>query len=292
MKIKRSAGERVFEVINILIMILLMFITLYPFLHVLFASFSESNALMAHRGLLWKPVGFNTRAYEMVTKNPNIYTGFRSTLILVFGGTAFNIIMTANGAFLLSRKDWAFRKFLMIMVLITMYISGGMVPTYLLIYETLNMKDSLWAIILPGAITTHNLIVLRTNFESIPDSLEEAAKIDGANDLVVLTRIILPLSKAAIAVMVLFYGVARWNGWFNAMLYLRSRDKFPLQLILREILISNSTDSMESYGDSFSGVSESIKYATIIVATVPILVVYPFIQKYFVKGTMVGAVKG
>ncbi|MEE1225326.1 MAG: carbohydrate ABC transporter permease, partial [Clostridia bacterium] len=174
----------------------------------------------------------------------------------------------------------------------TMYISGGMVPSYLLVYETLNMKDSLWAIIIPSAITTHNLIVLRTNFQSIPDSLEEAAKIDGANDLVVLTKIILPLSKAAIAVMVLFYGVSRWNGWFNAMLYLRSRDKFPLQLILREILISNSTDSMESYGDSFSGVSESIKYATIIVATVPILVVYPFIQKYFVKGTMVGAVKG
>ena len=180
----------------------------------------------------------------------------------------------------------------MIMVMITMYISGGLIPRYLLIYETLGMKNSLWALILPTAVSTWNLLVMRSNFQQIPAGLEEAAKIDGANDLVVLFAVVLPLSKAIIAVMVLFYGVAHWNAWFDAMLFIRDREKFPVQLIMREILISNSTDSMQSYGDSYNGVAESIKYATIIITTVPILVVYPFIQKYFVKGVMIGAIKG
>ena len=161
-----------------------------------------------------------------------------------------------------------------------------------MIYNTLNMKDSLWALILPGAISTWNLIVMRTNFQQIPDSLEESAKIDGANDIVILFKIILPLSKPILAVMLLFYGVAYWNAWFDAMLFIRTRTKFPIQLIMREILITNSTDSTQTFSESHSGIAESIKYATIIITTIPILVVYPFIQKYFVKGVMIGAIKG
>lgn len=290
--IKRSIGEQIFGIFNSLFMIFMIIITLYPFLHILLASISESSQLMAHRGILLKPLGFNLNAYSLVFKNPNIYTGFKTTLIVLVGATTLNILLTSIGAFLLSRKDWKFGGFLMVMVMITMYISGGMIPRYLLIYETLGMKNSLWALILPTAVSTWNLLVMRSNFQQIPAGLEEAAKIDGANDLVVLFAVVLPLSKAIIAVMVLFYGVSHWNAWFDAMLFIRERSKFPVQLIMREILISNSTDSMQAYGDSYNGVAESIKYATIIITTVPILVVYPFIQKYFVKGVMIGAIKG
>lgn len=289
---RKSNGERVFTVVNTLFMLFMIIITLYPFLHVLFASVSESAELMAHTGPLIKPLGFNVRAYELVFKNPNIYTGFRTTLFVLVVGTTLNIILTSLGAYVLSRKDFKFGGFVMMMVLFTMYVSGGMIPRYLTIYETLHLKNSLWALILPTAVSTWNLIVMRTNFSQIPESLVESARIDGANDLVILFAIVLPLSKAIIAVMVLFYGVSHWNAWFDALLFIRDRTKYPIQLIMREILISNSTDSMQSYGDSYNGVAESIKYATIIITTIPILLIYPFIQKYFVKGIMVGAVKG
>lgn len=291
-EVKKTKGEKIFGVFNTLFMLFMILITLYPFLYVLFASVSESNMLMSHRGVLLKPLGFNMRAYALVFKNPNIYTGFKTTAIVLVAGTTLNIMLTSIGAYLLSRRNFKFGEFMMLMVMITMYVSGGMIPRYLLIYETLNLKNSLWALILPNAVSTWNLIVMRTNFRQIPESLEESAKIDGANDLVVLFAIVLPLSKAIIAVMILFYGVAHWNAWFDALLFIRDREKFPIQLIMREILISNSTDSMQSYGDSYNGVSESIKYATIIITTIPILIIYPFIQKYFVKGIMIGAVKG
>ena len=291
-EVKKTKGEKIFGVFNTLFMLFMILITLYPFLYVLFASVSESNMLMSHRGALLKPLGFNMRAYTLVFKNPNIYTGFKTTAIVLVAGTTLNIVLTSIGAYLLSRRNFKFGEFMMLMVMITMYVSGGMIPRYLLIYETLNLKNSLWALILPNAVSTWNLIVMRTNFRQIPESLEESAKIDGANDLVVLFAIVLPLSKAIIAVMILFYGVAHWNAWFDALLFIRDREKFPIQLIMREILISNSTDSMQSYGDSYNGVSESIKYATIIITTIPILMIYPFIQKYFVKGIMIGAVKG
>ena len=291
-EVKKTKGEKIFGVFNTLFMLFMILITLYPFLYVLFASVSESNMLMSHRGVLLKPLGFNMRAYTLVFKNPNIYTGFKTTAIVLVAGTTLNIMLTSIGAYLLSRRNFKFGEFMMLMVMITMYVSGGMIPRYLLIYETLNLKNSLWALILQNAVSTWNLIVMRTNFRQIPESLEESAKIDGANDLVVLFAIVLPLSKAIIAVMILFYGVAHWNAWFDALLFIRDREKFPIQLIMREILISNSTDSMQSYGDSYNGVSESIKYATIIITTIPILMIYPFIQKYFVKGIMIGAVKG
>lgn len=290
---KRSVGEKVFEVFNILFMVFMLLITAYPFLHVLFASLSESSQLMMHRGALLHPLGFNLNAYKLVFKNPNIYTGYRVTLIVLVAGTTINILMTSIGAFLLSRRRFPLKNFLMVMVMITMYVSGGMIPRYLLIYNDLHMGNSLWALILPNAVSVWNLIVMRTNFQQLPVSLEESAKIDGANDMVVLFRIVLPLSKAIIAVMILFYGVAHWNAWFDAMIFMRDREKYPLQLIMREILILNSTDSMmQNVNEDRYGVSESIKYATIIVSTVPILLVYPFIQKYFVKGIMIGALKG
>ncbi len=208
-------------------------------------------------------------------------------------GLIFNILLTSMGAYFLSRKNIMLKKVVMFMIVFTMFFNGGMIPNYFLI-NSLKLDNSLWALIIPSAINTFNLIIMRTAFQSIPDSLEESAKLDGAGHFTILFRIILPLSLPTLAVIVLYYGVGHWNAWFNAMLYLRRREMFPLQLILREILIINDTSAMMA-GGSFAGdqdlVSETIKYAVIMVATVPILVLYPFLQKYFVKGALIGSVK-
>ena len=177
------------------------------------------------------------------------------------------------------------------MMIFTMYFSGGMIPTYIIVYNVLHLGDTLLALLLPTAISTYNLLIMKSNFMGIQDSLEESAKLDGANDIIILFRIILPLSTSILAVMVLFYGVGHWNSWFQALLYIRSRNKYPLQLILREILLINSASTMTDSDNGYM-LSTTIKYATIMVATVPILCVYPFIQKYIVKGIMLGAVKG
>ncbi len=290
MKVKESIGRRIFCKVNIFIMIGMIVITAYPLIHVLFASLSDSGALLKHRGLLLYPVGFNLNAYSVVIKNPNITSGYLTTIFVVVSGTLINLFMTSIGAFVLSRRTLRGRHFLMAVIIITMYVSGGMIPRYLIIANTLHLKDSLLSLILPGAISTYNLIIMRTNFMQIPQSLEEAARIDGANDISILFKVILPLSVPVLAVMTLFYGVSHWNAWFDAMLFLRERSKYPLQLIMREILISNSASAMSDSGTYEIG--ESIKYATIIFTTVPILLVYPFIQRYFVKGIMIGAIKG
>ena len=291
---KRTKGEYIFDFINVLIMILMIVVTFYPIYYVITCSLSDSKYLWGDKGLMLLPKGFNFESYKAVLQNPNIITGYRTTLIVVFFGTVINVVMTSLAAFLLTRQDFRIKKPLGYMMIFTMYFSGGMIPSYLLIYKFLGLGDNLLALILPGAISTYNMIIMRTNFAAIPRSLEESAFLDGANDLVVLFRIVMPLSLPIIAVMVLFYGVGHWNSWFNAMLYMRTRSKYPLQLILREILLINATDSMS--GDTGASdkyaMGESIKYATTMVATLPILFVYPFIQKYFVKGMMVGAVKG
>ena len=292
---KRTIGEHIFDVFNVILMLLLVFITVYPIYYVLVCSVSDSGALMENRGAIWYPLGMQFDAYEAVFSNPNIMTGYRTTIFVVVVGTLLSVLLTAIGAFLITRKKFAIRKGLSYMMTFTMFFGGGMIPTYLVVYQILHLGNSVWSLILPGVISVYNLLIMKTNFESIPDSLEEAAKIDGANDIIIFIRIILPLSIPILAVMVLFYGVTYWNSWFNAMLYIRDRAKYPLQLVLREILLINDTSSMNSAagssGDQYM-LGESIKYATIIVATVPILLVYPFIQRYFVKGIMVGAVKG
>ena len=292
MVMKKNISDRIFDSVNTLFMILMAIITLYPFSSVIICSRSAATQLIRARGALRAPQGISLSAYKAVLSNPNILTGYRSTLIIVVFGTAFNLFMTSLGAFLITRKGFAIKRVMGLMMVFTMYFSGGMIPSYLLVFKYLHLGDTLWALIIPTAISTYNLIIMKTNFEAIPDSIEESAKIDGANDVVIFARIIMPLSMPIIAVMILFYGVSHWNSWFNAMIYLRTRTKFPLQLILREILLMDSTDSMSgSDADSYA-IAATIKYATIMIATVPILCVYPFIQKYFVKGIMIGAVKG
>jgi putative aldouronate transport system permease protein len=290
---KRSKGEKIFNTFNIIFMIILMIITVYPLLHVLFASVSDSNEVLAHRGLLLKPLGLNFAAYKMVFKNPMIVKGYMNTIITVICGVSLNILMTSLAAYVLSRKNVLWRSSLMFFIVFTMFFSGGLIPFYFTV-KSLHIDDSYLALILPVAINTFNLIIMRTSFEAIPDSLEESAKLDGANHFIILFRIILPLSLPIVAVMVLYYSVAHWNAWFNAMIFIQNRDLYPLQLVLREILIQNDTSVMAAgvgMADQ-EAIGESIKYAVIVVATLPILCVYPFLQKYFVKGALVGAVKG
>lgn len=276
-----------------LLLFVLVVVTLYPLLYVAFASFSDAGRLVAHRGFLLAPLGFSWEAYVDVFKNPGILTGYRNTLFILVFGVAVNLIVTALGAYVLSRKNVMWNNFFMIAIVLTMFFSGGLIPLYLIV-KGVGLINSLWSTIIPFAVNTFNLIIMRTAFQAIPESLEESAKIDGANHFTILMRIIVPLSMPVIAVMVLYYAVEKWNGWFYASIFIKEHKLYPLQLILREILISNSTESMAtdaSTADRFQ-VGETIKYATIMVATVPILCVYPFVQKYFVKGVMVGALKG
>lgn len=290
---QRTLGERTFDVFNVALLTGLSLLTLYPFLYVLFASLSDPTWVVTVRGMIWYPKDITFAAYKLVFDNPSILTGYLNTLIYVVVGTTVNILMTSLGAYALSRPSVMWKNHIMFMIVFTMFFNGGLIPTYLLVSK-LGMLDSRLALIIPAAMSAFNLIIMRTAFQGIPVSLEESAKLDGANDFTVLFRIILPLSMPVVAVMILFYGVGHWNGWFNALIYLRTRELYPLQLILREILITNSTDSMMTGvgGGDKMPIGETIKYATIIVATLPILCLYPFLQKYFVKGVMIGAIKG
>ncbi|MFD0961734.1 carbohydrate ABC transporter permease [Paenibacillus chungangensis] len=297
MTIRKSPGEVAFNVCNVVLMLFMIVITIYPFVYVLMSSLSHSTQLLSHTGLLLKPIGFTTEAYSMVFRNPNIASGFQNTFFIVAVGTLVNLVITCLGAYVLSRKGVPWTKPIMLAIVFTMFFSGGLIPTYLLVNNWLGLGDSLAALIIPGAISTWNLIILRTSFGGIPESLIESARIDGAQDFTILLRIVIPLSMPVIAVMILFYSVGHWNSWFGAMIYLRDRSLFPLQLILREILIQNSTQFMASDASAAAAgdveaIGESIKYATIMIATLPILVVYPFLQKYFVKGVMIGSIKG
>jgi len=296
MKIQKSISYRCFTAFNAVFMIFMAIIMLYPMLYVLFASLSNSNAFMQHTGLLLAPLEFDTAAYKAVLENPMVWTGYRNTLFILVCGVIINMVMTTIAAFVLSRPGLPGKRQMTLFIMFTMYFGGGLIPTFLTV-KSLGLYNNIWALIIPGAISTYNTIIMRTSFEGIPRSLEESAMLDGASYLCVLTRIMIPLSKAVMAVMVLYYAVGHWNSWFNAMIYLRERGKYPLQLVLREILIQGDTSAMGGGNESSTSldqvtIAETIKYATIIVATVPILLIYPFLQKYFVKGVMIGAVKG
>lgn len=293
MSIRRSKGEKLFNIINNLFLALLMLVSFYPLLHVAFVSLSDSTDLMMHQGLMLRPKGFSIEAYKMVFKNPMIIKGYMNTLFILVVGTSWSIFLTSFGAYVLSRKNVYWRNAIMFFVVFTMFFNGGLIPFYFTV-RGFKLDNTLWSLFIPFSINTFNLIIMRTSFAAIPDSMEESAKMDGANDFTVLFRIIMPLSLPVIAVMILYYGVSIWNAWFYAMIFIRTRSLYPLQLILREILIQNDMNQMmDTVGDMDKGaVGETVKHATIMVATLPILFVYPFLQKYFVKGVMIGAIKG
>lgn len=295
MKIKQSRGDRIFDIVNIILLSLIMLVILYPLYFIVIASFSDPLEVLAGKVVLY-PKRFNLDAYGMVFRDSSIMTGYRNTIFYTLFGTAINISLSVLAAYPLSRRDFVGRQLLTMVLTITMFFSGGMIPLYLTV-SSLGLLDTIWAILLPGAVSVWNVVIIRTYFQtSIPFELTEAAMVDGASNFQLLFRVILPLSTPVIAVMVLFYGVAHWNAFFNALIYINSKQLYPLQLVLRSILVQNTmSDDMMSDLDTLANrqlLAETIKYALIVVATAPIIAVYPFLQKYFVKGIMVGAVKG
>jgi putative aldouronate transport system permease protein len=263
---------------------------MYPILHVLAASFSDPIRLIRHQGALFWPLGFSLKGYETVFRNPNIVTGYMNTLIYVVSGSGIGMILTLLGAYALARTGWPMRKFFVFLFVFTMYFSAGMIPAFMLVKNT-GLLHTRWAIILPTAVNTWNLIVMRTAFAAVPTELQESAYIDGASDLRILWQIYIPVSKATVAVILLFYAVERWNSWFTSMIYLNDNAMYPLQIFVRDILLFDAAAGMTEDVNAIY-LKELTKYALIIVAVVPILCVYPFVQRYFVKGVMLGSVKG
>lgn len=292
---RKTVSGTIFDSVNVVVLGFIALICLYPVWHVVMGSFSAPQQLGVHSGLLLWPQGFSLLGYEIVFKNRFIWIGYLNTIWLIVSGTAARMFMTALGAYVLSRKDFILRMALLRMVIVTMYFGGGMIPSYLLI-RNLGLYNTYAALILPSLIATWNMFVLRSAFQRVPDSLDESARIDGANDLTILLKIIFPVTKATLAVIALYYVVSAWNSWFTATIYLQERGKYPLQVILREILISRSANQTgEALVDNGEidnmYLEELVRYATIVVATLPILCAYPFVQKYFVAGVMMGSLK-
>lgn len=287
-------SDRVFDAIVGVIGCIIILIVLIPLIFVVAASFSDPDLVIRGEVLLW-PKGITTKAYTMVFENKDIWRGFRNTMFYTAAGTLISVTLTILAAYPLSRKNLRGRNFLMMAVLFTMYFSGGMVPTYLLVRD-LGMYNTIWAILIPNALSTYNLIVAKTFFESsIPEELYESARLDGCGNIPMLFQIVLPLSKAIMAVLVLYYAVAIWNSYFDALIYIKDSAMHPLQIVLRNILLLGQTEQMGTNDVGMAEkikMAEAIKYSVIVVSSIPMLILYPFVQKYFVKGVMIGAVKG
>ena len=291
-----SMGSKIFDVCNVIFMVLLMIITVYPFLYVLFASLSESLRLFSHQGILLAPLGLSLKGYQFVLNYRAIWNGYAVTLFLSTVGTALTLIASLLFAYVLSKKDSMLHGFFTFAAVFTMYFNGGMIPMYLIVKE-LGLLDSLWSLILPGLISTYYVIILRTAIMSVPKEMIESAELDGAHELIILVRILIPLIVPTIAAIGLFSVGGYWNSWTNALLYIQDGKKQPLQMILRQIVVKNDMSAAAGTGASNRSGEDSatrllLKYATIIVSVVPIICVYPFLQKYFTKGVMICAIKG
>ncbi|WP_246066791.1 carbohydrate ABC transporter permease [Paenibacillus koleovorans] len=286
-------GSRLFDAITHAWLLLVLVATIYPFLHVASVSISEANAVIEKR-VTFFPIGFDMTAYQAVLENSFLWTAYGNTLQYTIIGTAVNLVLTTLMAYALSKRTLYGRSFFTVLVVFTMFFHGGIIPNYLIVRE-LGLINTMWAVILPIAVSTWNLMIMRTFFQAFPSELEEAAIVDGCNPLQVLIRIVVPLSKPILLTIMLFYAVWHWNSYFLPLVYLNEKVKYPLQILLQQILISDDT----SFAEATAGIdpskliiSDSVKYATIVVAIAPIVMVYPFIQKYFVKGAMMGSIKG
>ena len=292
---RTTFGDKVFTVFCYVFCVLLFVVTLYPFIYTLSGSFSGNIALT--RGDVWLfPVDPTLEAYKAVFSDASIWTAYGNTIWYVVVGTVIGLILTILTAYPLSRRTFAGRRPISLILSFTMFFSGGIIPLYLLVQQ-LGLLDTRWSIVLPGAVSVWNVILMRTFFQSLPEELIEAATIDGCSEFRILLQIVLPLSMSIIAVIILYIAVAQWNGFFSALIYLRDATKYPLQLKLREVLIQYDTRNMDNNPggallDQQKQIGISVRHATIIVSILPIICVYPFLQKYFVKGVMVGAIKG
>lgn len=291
----QATGDKIFQVLVYVIIVLISIVTLYPLIYSLSASVSEPREILNGNVWLW-PVNFTTGAYSRVFHSPDIRTGYLNTVIYAVGGTALDLIMTVAAAYPLSRKDLKGRNFITLMITFTMFFSGGMIPTYINI-KSLGLLNTRWSVILPGLINVTNMLIMRNFFiNSIPDELHEAAEIDGSSPFNTLLTVILPLSKSILIVITIYYFVAHWNAYFDAMMYITKHDKWPLQVFLRQILLlSQMGDMAETLGVDDANTAllyASLKYAIIVVAALPLIIVYPMVQKFFEKGIMMGSVKG
>ena len=285
-------GDKVFDIVNYTLLTLIMVIVLYPVLYIVAASFSDPQAVVSGEVFIL-PVRPTLRGYEAVFKNKKILTGFANSVYYLVVGTLLNLVMTMLCAYPLSRKEFYGRGIFTGIVVFTMFFDAGIISNYMVV-QSAGLMNSIWAIILPGAINVWYMIIMRTFFSDIPEELFESARLDGANDLTIFVKMVLPLSKAVLATMVLFYAVGFWNQWLQPLIYLNDRSRFPMQLILRNIVLGTDaalSKSMSASAD-MATMSLNIKYAVIFITILPILMVYPFVQKYFVKGVMVGSVKG
>ena len=298
MKIKETPGRIVFKVINTIILAALAFVCLVPLWHVLMASISDPTYVTQHSGIIMWPLHseghpVTLKGYTVVLKNNSLIRGYANTIFYVVSGCMLCIVFSSLAAYCMSRRRTMWMKYLTIMLTFTMFFNGGLIPTYM-VNKFLGIVNTRWVIIAMGLISIFNIIIIKTAFQSLPASLEESAQLDGAGHLTILFKIVLPLTKATIAVIALFYAVGKWNEYLTAAIYLTNRNLYPLQIILREILIENSGSSeidLSQLG-SYDLYKKLIQYSTIISATLPILCIYPFVQKYFVKGVMIGSIKG
>ncbi len=290
-QLKETRRDRTFLNILYAISFLILLVEIYPLLYVVGASLSSSDAISLGKVYLW-PVELNFKGYEMLAQNKDILLGFKNSGIYLLVGTTINMVLTTLLAYPLSRKEMPGRNLITLFVVITMYIQGGLIPTYLVV-NSMDMVDTLWGLILPNAVITTNMIIMRTYFQtSIPDSLREAAFLDGCGDTRFLLNVVLPLSMPILAVVGLYYAVGHWNNYFDALIYLRSSDKQSLQLVLRNILLANQLNAGDgSYSES-SKLGVTIKYSVIVFSCIPMMIAYPFVQRFFIKGVMIGALKG
>lgn len=286
---KPTKGYRAFQVINTIIMIFVIFITLYPFVYLVAQSFSSDAAASAGK-VTFYPIGFNVNTYKYILRDNQFFRYYGNTIFYTVVGTFISVACTALIAYPLSKPRLRLNKVITPLVVFTMYFAGGMIPNYIVITQWLGLQDSMWSIILPNAISTFNLLVMKSFFAGLPEELEEAAAIDGMNTYQIFLKIIIPLSKPIIATMCLFYMVTMWNEWFTPMLYLDSKDKWPVALYVRQ-LVEGANNTEISSSDA-SSVQATVKSATMVLTSIPIICVYPFVQKYFVQGMTIGAVKG
>lgn len=293
MKQKEGIGSRLFDAFNVLFMLLIVLITLYPLYNVLIVSVSDGSAVMRGEVTLL-PKGINWKTYEIVFQDSSIMRSYLNTILYTAGGTLINLAMTALCAYPLSRSTFYGRNLFSLAIVFTMFFDGGLIPRYLVV-DALGLVDTVWAILIPPAISVWYLILMRTFFQSIPEALHESAYMDGAGELKVLTRIVLPLSVPILATMTLFYAVWHWNSFFPALIYLNDKTMYPLQIILRNIVIQGDMAAQSNMMGGELGLqvtAQNIKYAVVIIAIAPIVTLYPFLQKYFVKGIMIGSLKG
>ena len=290
-----TLGSRIFDVLNYLIATLIALTTLFPFIYIISASFATEYEITT-RPMFIIPQDVTLNAYKFSFSSNKILQGFRNSIFITVCGTAINLFFTVTMAYALSKKRLRGRNFFLNMVIISMFFSGGMIPGYIIIANVLNLKNTFWAVLLPGAISSYNLMIVKNFFQGIPQELEESAAIDGSTDIGILWKIVLPLSLPVLATFGLFYAVGHWNAYFGAMIYMTgAKEKWPLQVLLRELIIlaNGSAGDITNMDPEFIQPPEqSVKMAVIVVSTVPIMCVYPFLQKYFVKGVMVGALKG